>query len=129
MFTTLIRTLGVRGVAVEEVYDIHPGALERPAPLGLVLCFTCQNEDDDSHGRSRKTHRAGVSTRDAAEAIWFANQLVDDACASLAILNVLFNCPGVELGDELEAFKVETAEMSPKVRHSLSDARLLGFEF
>ena len=52
-----------------------------------------------------------------ARSVWFlfANQLSDDACASQAILNVLFNCKGIELGPELRNFALDTEKMSPVV--------------
>ncbi|TDL17093.1 cysteine proteinase [Rickenella mellea] len=102
VFTTLIRRLGVTGIEVEEVYDIQPWALDHLKPKGLILCFMWRHD----------THRAGDFEDSAAERVWFANQLSEDACASQAILNVLFNCPDVELGDALSRFKADTAKMS-----------------
>ena len=87
------------------MYDIQPWALDHLKPKGLILCFNWKHDK----------HHPQEFLDPAAKDIWFANQLVDDACASLAILNVLFNCPDVELGDELDAFKRETFDMSPKV--------------
>ncbi|KAK0234734.1 hypothetical protein EDD85DRAFT_955578 [Armillaria nabsnona] len=40
----------------------------------------------------------------------------DDACASQAILNILFNCSSVEIGRELSEFKEYTRDMSPKMQ-------------
>lgn len=51
----------------------------------------------------------------AAKQVWFANQLSDDSCASLAILNVLFNCTNVDVGEELRRFREETDAMSSVV--------------
>ncbi|KAI0727667.1 cysteine proteinase [Fomitopsis betulina] len=51
-----------------------------------------------------------------AESVWFANQLSDDACASHALLNVLLNCPHVDLGEELREMQAVTAEMPPVMR-------------
>lgn len=47
--------------------------------------------------------------------MWFANQLSDDACASLALLNIALNCPDLAIGEELTAFRNETEGMSPVV--------------
>lgn len=105
VFTTLIRKIGITGIQVEEVYDIEPWALDQLKPKGLILCFTWK--DDNHHPKD--------FLDPAAKDVWFANQLNDNACASLAILNVLFNCPEIELGEELMDFKSETMDMSPKV--------------
>ncbi|KAL5480317.1 hypothetical protein ACEPAI_1587 [Sanghuangporus weigelae] len=116
VFTTLIRKLGIRGIEVDEVYDIQPWGLDSLKPKGLILCFNWK--DDKHHPRD--------FLDPAAKDVWFANQLIDDACASLAILNVLFNCPDVELGEELNAFKLETSDMSPKMKGlAISNSRLL----
>ncbi|KAH8113103.1 cysteine proteinase [Phellopilus nigrolimitatus] len=106
VFTALIRKLGIKGIQVDEVYDIQPWGLDHLKPKGLVLCFTWKHDK----------HNPRDFLDPAAKDIWFANQLIDDACASLAILNVLFNCPDIELGEDLEAFKSETTDMSPKMK-------------
>lgn len=106
MFTTLLHKLGVRGLEVAELYDIEPWVVDHLAPYGLIFCFLW----------ARDQHAPSEFADPAAERVWFAHQLADDACASQAILNVLFNCPDVELGDELRAFREDTEEMSAVVR-------------
>jgi len=66
---------------------------------------------------TEETNTAEIEDEDEdAEKVWFANQLSDDACASHALLNVLLNCPHVDLGEELRELRVVTAEMSPVMR-------------
>lgn len=108
VFTSLVRGLGVKGVEFIEVYGIEPWAMDHLEPYGLVLCFLWRKD----------SHRPADFDDPAAEKVWFANQLSDDSCATHAILNVLLNCPGIDVGPELEAFKLETEEMSPLVRLS-----------
>ena len=106
VFTTLIRRLGIKHLQFEEVYDIQtPYALSSIKPKGLVLCFMWKHDK----------HHPAEFNDPAANQIWFANQLSDDSCASLAILNVLFNCLDVDVGEELKRFKEETDEMSSVV--------------
>lgn len=102
VFTSLIRKLGIKGVEVTEVYDIS----NQIKAKGFILCFTWRDE---------KHHTSNSLDTETKNKIWFANQLIDDACASLAILNVLLNVPEIELGSELEFFRSETIDMSPKV--------------
>lgn len=64
----------------------------------------------------KDSHRATDFNDPAAERVWFANQLSDDACATHAILNVLLNCPAIDIGDELRALRQDTERMSPVVR-------------
>jgi len=85
------------------MYDIEPLAVDHLNPRGLIFCFLWHKD----------THRPADFDDPAAEHVWFANQLIDDACASHAILNVVLNCPDVELGEELKMFRRETEKMSP----------------
>jgi len=88
-----------------ELYDIEPWAVDHLNPYGLVFCFHW----------AKDSHRPADFKDPTAERVWFANQLSDDACASLAILNVVFNCPSIDVGRDLELFKMETREMSSVV--------------
>ena len=90
---------------MDEVYDIQY-ALDELEPKGLILCFLWSH--DKHHPRDFRDP--------AAKNVWFANQLSDDACSSQAILNVLLNCRGVDLGPELKEFAADTEKMSPVVR-------------
>ncbi|KAF8882258.1 hypothetical protein BD779DRAFT_1543655 [Infundibulicybe gibba] len=106
VFTALTKKLGVRNVEVVEMYDIEPWAVDHLHPRGLIFCFRWHKD----------THRLADFNDPAAERVWFANQLSDDACASHAILNVLFNCPEIDIGEELRVFKEDTAQMSPVMK-------------
>lgn len=110
VFTSLTRRLGIRGLELIELYDIEPWATDHLSPRGLIFCFMWR----------RDAHRPTDFGDPAAERVWFANQLSDDACATHAILNVVLNCPGVDLGEELRMFRKETEHMSPVVRLLLS---------
>jgi ubiquitin carboxyl-terminal hydrolase L5 len=106
VFTTLIRKLGIKHLQFEEVYDIQtPHALSSLSPKALVLCFVWKHDK----------HHPTEFDDPAAKQIWFANQLSDDACASLAILNVINNLDDVDAGEVLRRFKEETLEMSSVV--------------
>ncbi|KAK0218827.1 cysteine proteinase [Armillaria fumosa] len=106
VFTSLTHKLGVKHLEIVEVYDIEPWAVDHLHPYGLVFCFRWRKD----------THRPADFKDPAAEHVWFANQLSDDACASQAILNILFNCSNVDIGRELSEFKEYTREMSPKMK-------------
>ena len=41
---------------------------------------------------------------------------INNACASVALLNIVNNIPNIELGDNLHAFKEFTADFSPALK-------------
>jgi ubiquitin carboxyl-terminal hydrolase L5 len=45
--------------------------------------------------------------------VWFANQTTDNACATLALFNIIMNAEDIELGDRLSAFYEKSADLSP----------------
>ena len=61
-------------------------------------------------------------TRDTREVdhsdpkVFFASQVVNNACATQALLSILLNRPEIELGDELDRFKAFTADFSPEMK-------------
>ncbi|KII90338.1 hypothetical protein PLICRDRAFT_173773 [Plicaturopsis crispa FD-325 SS-3] len=106
VFTSLTRKLGIRGLEVVEVYGIDPHEIDHLGPRGLIFCFLWRKDN----------HRPTDFEDPAAERVWFANQLIDDACASLAILNIALNCPEVDIGDELKLFRADTERMTPEMK-------------
>ena len=46
-----------------------------------------------------------------SDEIYFAKQIVKDACATQAIINILMNIPHFELGSELQEFKQHTHDL------------------
>ena len=75
---------------------------------GLVFLFKWKKEEDpripesDYHGK-----------------VFFANQVINNACATQAILSVLLNCPDLKLGQELSDFKAFTADFTPDLKGRL----------
>ncbi|OSC98653.1 cysteine proteinase [Trametes coccinea BRFM310] len=112
VFTTLIRRLGVRGLEVIELYSVEPYETDHLNPYGLILCYLCDSGEDTTNEFDADEELDDPDARP----VWFANQLSDDACASQAILNVLLNCKGVDVGPVLREFAADTADMSPVMR-------------
>ena len=107
VFTEMIGNIGVDGVAVEELISLDEGSIDAVgSPLyGLVLLFKWKQ---DPSTRNLKTD---------AQNIFFAQQIVSNACATQAIVNILLNHKDkVSLGQELTNFYEFTAEMDPRTR-------------
>ncbi|KDR66220.1 hypothetical protein GALMADRAFT_259728 [Galerina marginata CBS 339.88] len=96
VFTSLTRRLGIHGLELVEMYDIEPWDVDHLHPHGLIFCFMWRK---DAH-RPRTLMTPLLS---------------DDVCATHAILNVLLNCPGIDLGEELRGFGREMEEMLPTI--------------
>ncbi|KAH9847083.1 cysteine proteinase [Lenzites betulinus] len=111
VFTSLIRKLGVRGLEVIELYSVEAHETDHLNPYGLIFCYLCDSSSDSAELDSNEE----LNDPDA-RSIWFANQLSEDACASQAMLNVLLNCKGVDVGPVLRRFAADTDEMSPVMR-------------
>ncbi|KAJ8985541.1 hypothetical protein NQ317_019924 [Molorchus minor] len=99
VFTELIREFGCKGVQVEELWSLDGEQFENLKPIhGLVFLFKWTKDDDPS----------GSLVQDSRlEKIFFARQVIENACATQAILSILLNCrsPDVKLGHTLVELK------------------------
>ncbi|KAF1609429.1 UNVERIFIED_CONTAM: Ubiquitin carboxyl-terminal hydrolase isozyme L5, partial [Eudyptes pachyrhynchus] len=99
VFTELIKGFGCRGAQVEEIWSLEPESFEKLKPVhGLIFLFKWQPGEEP----------AGSVVQDSRlETIFFAKQVINNACATQAIVSVLLNCThqDVHLGETLSEFK------------------------
>uniref|UniRef100_A0A1B0BC56 Ubiquitin carboxyl-terminal hydrolase n=1 Tax=Glossina palpalis gambiensis TaxID=67801 RepID=A0A1B0BC56_9MUSC len=99
VFTELIREFGCEGVQVEEIWSLNEESFKNLEPIhGLIFLFKWVQDDEPS----------GTIVRDnRLEKIFFAKQVINNACATQAILSILLNCKSedVKLGETLTNFK------------------------
>ena len=113
LFSLLIEDFGVRGVRVEEIYDVSR-RLEGSQVYGFVFLFRWEG-DRRARKKSMVTYDTFVTEEEVVNKIFFANQIVTNSCATHALLSVLLNCPpSVQLGQMLTKFKEFTAGLSPE---------------
>jgi len=109
VFTSLIESFGTRNVEFTELWSLDDDSLsslvrpmdgvENAAVHGLIFLFKWQSSTgSDKEESARGTPLTGD---DVPEGLFFARQVTHNACATQAILSVLFNAPNsiVEGGD------------------------------
>jgi ubiquitin carboxyl-terminal hydrolase L5 len=106
VFTSLCEEIGVKGVQFEEVYTLGPEAFanfDAEKIFGLGFLFKWQQEAD---------------TRPTVEppGLFFAQQVIQNACATQAILSVLMNVDKIDLGPHLKEFREFTAALDPQMK-------------
>ena len=99
VFTELIQKFGVTGLQVEELWSLDKENFAELKPVyGLVFLFKWTPDNDP----------AGSVVQDSRlDSIFFARQVINNACATQAIMSVLMNIEdsGVTLGTTLQEFK------------------------
>eukprot|EP01063_Lacrimia_lanifica_P024085 TRINITY_DN32054_c0_g1_i1.p2 TRINITY_DN32054_c0_g1~~TRINITY_DN32054_c0_g1_i1.p2 ORF type:complete len:312 (+),score=138.42 TRINITY_DN32054_c0_g1_i1:60-995(+) len=104
VFNEMLERIGVKEAEVIEVPVLDVAELQRLAPVyGLIFLFKW------------KPVKRDVSIVEAPN-VYFAKQIVTNACATQAIVNTLLNADGVEIGPELGGFKEFTAPLDPEAR-------------
>merc|ERR1740129_2353957 len=98
------------GAQFEEIYSLGPeafAALDVDKIYGLVFLFKWDKE---------KEVRPVVDAADAG--LFFAQQVIHNACATQAILSVLMNAPPESLdhGPHLKEFREFTANLDPGMK-------------
>ncbi|XP_036309332.1 ubiquitin carboxyl-terminal hydrolase isozyme L5 isoform X2 [Pipistrellus kuhlii] len=93
------RKIRCRGAQVEEIWSLEPESFEKLKPVhGLIFLFKWQPGEEP----------AGSVVQDSRlDTIFFAKQVINNACATQAIVSVLLNCThqDVHLGETLSEFK------------------------
>ncbi|KAI9373227.1 ubiquitin carboxyl-terminal hydrolase [Aspergillus egyptiacus] len=106
LFNVMLREFGVAGVKVQEVVSLDDellACLNKPV-YGLIFLFRWREDDPDKQEAS------------CPEGLWFANQTASNACASVALLNIVNNIEEVDLGENLKSFKEFTMPFTPALR-------------
>lgn len=107
VFTELLTSIGVRNVQIEELYSLDRALFPTNAKVyGLVFLFKYEKN-------SPALSRAGTLVSPPPDSLFFANQTIQNACATQAILSIVMNTPNLDIGEELSRFHEFSQGMDP----------------
>lgn len=107
VFTELLSAFQVKDVQLDELYSLDDDTLASMGHIhGLIFLFKWQKPP------------AGAAPPTISEdpTIYFANQTVNNACATQALIQILLNKEDIEIGPELAQLKDFTADMPADMR-------------
>ena len=104
VFTQLIQNIGVKGIQVEEIFDMSILENTYQNVYGLIFLFKYFPNS------GYKTNILTTWDKD----LFFARQCIVNACATQAILSILLNnSDKIDIGSDLTSLKEFTREMNP----------------
>lgn len=116
LFTLLVDDFGVKGVQVEEIYDLSK-TLENSI-FGFIFLFKwMERRNKRSKAASLDANSSYVTDPTILNKIFFAHQIVPNSCATHALLSVLLNCKSnryFDLGSILHKFQRLCDGLSPE---------------
>ncbi|XP_033116448.1 ubiquitin carboxyl-terminal hydrolase isozyme L5-like [Anneissia japonica] len=110
VFTELIKGFGTTGVQVEEIWSLDETSFANLKPVhGLIFLFKWKQGIEGS---------GSVVLDDRLNTIFFAKQVINNACATQAILSILLNCKHKDfnLGSTLTDFKEFSQTFDPTMK-------------
>uniref|UniRef100_A0A3B5L6F7 ubiquitinyl hydrolase 1 n=1 Tax=Xiphophorus couchianus TaxID=32473 RepID=A0A3B5L6F7_9TELE len=97
---------------VEEIYDLQ-SKCHSPV-YGFIFLFKWIEERRSRRKVNTLVDETSVIDEEIVNDMFFAHQLIPNSCATHALLSVLLNCSGVELGTTLSRIKAFTKGFSPE---------------
>lgn len=110
-FNVMLKDLRIHGLKVVDVYSLEDTELAMLAkPVhALIFLFRYRETDQDTLEKT------------CPKDVWYAEQVPEYACGTVAMMNIVNNIPGLQMGAELSEFKERTQDMSPYKRGKAID--------
>ncbi|WWC87094.1 uncharacterized protein L201_001980 [Kwoniella dendrophila CBS 6074] len=106
VFTQLLKDLGVKGLQVDDLYSLDEATLSTLKPIHALIFLFKYVESSASNAEGS----SGVEVDPLDTGVWFANQVINNSCGTVAALNAVMNIPpqpsshieeSITLGEEL----------------------------
>jgi ubiquitin carboxyl-terminal hydrolase L5 len=107
VFTELIEGLGVKDVEVQEIFSLDD--TEYLLSLGKIYGFIFLFK------WTKETNQKKLPNYECSN-LFFAQQVIQDACATQALLSILLNNPSIELGENMNNFREFCIHLDPYSR-------------
>ena len=104
LFTLLVEDFGVKGVQVEEVYDLQE-KIQGPV-YGFIFLFKWSENVRSRRKIQTNSDEPSCTDKNLVNTMFFAHQLIPNSCATHALLSVLLNCDDLNLGELISRLKV-----------------------
>lgn len=127
VFTKLVLNLGVKNIQFDELYSLDSNSLREVAPIHAVIFLFKYGKIDRQHAQKNLPLDGEYDTEFQQNGVFFAQQTIQNACATLAVLNALFNSTDdIDVGEELSNLRMFTAEFDPEMcGETLSNSELI----
>ncbi|KAG0267614.1 hypothetical protein BG011_002922 [Mortierella polycephala] len=109
VFNALMKENGIRGVHVKYIFSLDQMSFEFLESQGPVYGFIFLLKPQAGRLSRAEELAENVDT----SSVFFANQVIPDACGTQALLSIVLNCPQVDIGPMLNNFKEFTAAFDP----------------
>ncbi|KAL5370357.1 ubiquitin C-terminal hydrolase [Cryptosporidium parvum] len=112
VFTELVERYGVKGIQFAEIYDYSESGMEFIANeygniYGIIFLFKFTEKFKGNHFSQ---------PIEAPPGMFYANQVINNACATQAILSIILNRLDIDIGSHLEEFKKFSSSFDPMTK-------------